>query len=183
MDHVKVYFYLSTMALTKQQKNDSVKHGSEKVAESQSLIFAEFKGVTMEHFKALRRDLRKVGADLKIIKKRLLSIVLKNAGIPIDSIAMKNQLGTVFAKGDITSVAGILHKFSKQLIKEKKGEFTVLSAYDIPGKHLADAQEFKVIATLPSREILLAQIAMLLTMPVKKLLIALNERSKQVVNS
>jgi ribosomal protein L10 len=41
-----------------------------------------------------------------------------------------------------------------------------------------DANEFKAIATLPSREVLLAQIAMMLTMPLKQMMMVLNERAK-----
>ena len=168
------------MALTKKQKVEQIDSGSKKLTESQTMVFAEFKGVSVEHFKKLRLELKKVGADMKIIKKRLLNIVLKNAGIAFDPTFMKNQLGTIFAKGDLTSVASIIHKFSKSLVKEKKGEFNVLGAYDFTAKQLVESAEFKIIATLPSREVLLAQLAMMFTMPMKKLMTALNERAKKV---
>ena len=45
-----------------------------------------------------------------------------------------------------------------------------------------DQNEFKTIAMLPSREILLAQIAMMLTMPLKQLMLTINERSKKYKN-
>jgi len=45
---------------------------------------------------------------------------------------------------------------------------------------MVDAKEFNLVAALPSREILLSQIAMMLTMPIKKLMLGLNERAKQV---
>ena len=169
------------MALTKKQKAELIDQGSERLKQNQTLVFAEFKGVTVEHFKSLRRELKSVGADIQVLKKRLLNVILKNAGVAFDPQTRKEQLGTIFAKGDLSSVAAIIHKFSKSLMKGKKGELTVLGAYNVLDKQLVDGNEFKVIATLPSREVLLAQIAMLLTMPVKKVLIALNERAKQTV--
>lgn len=170
------------MALTKKQKAETIDRGSERLKESQTLVFAEFKGVTVEHFKSLRRELRNAGADIQVLKKRLLNVVLKNAGVAFDPQTRKEQLGTIFAKGDISSIASIIYKFSKMLVKGKKGELTVLGAYNVIDKQLVDGNEFKAIATLPPREVLLAQIAMLLTMPIKKVLIALNERAKQTAN-
>ena len=133
----------------------------------------------MEDFKKLRRELKKAGAELKVLKKRLLNIALKNSGVNFDPMAAKTQLGTIFAKGDLTSVAGLIHKFAKDLTRAKKGEFAVIAAYDLAEKRLVDANEFKAIATLPPREVLLAQVAMMLTMPLKQLMMVLNEKSKK----
>ena len=177
------------MPLTKQQKSAILEDGIKKIKESKTLVFAEYNKVLVEDFKKLRRELKKVGADLKVLKKRLLNIALKNAGVNFsaggglasgwDLLAAKTQLGTIFAKGDLTSVAGPIHKFSKDLTRTKKGEFSVMAAYDLTEKRLVDFNEFKIIATLPSREVLLAQIVMMLTMPLKQMMITLNERSKQ----
>ena len=165
--------------LTKQQKSNLIDDGVKKIQSSRMLVFMEYNKVLVEDFKKLRRELKKAGADFKVLKKRLLNIALKNSGINFDSMAAKAQLGTIFAKGDLTSVAGLIHKFSKDLTKAKKGEFSVMAAYDLLEKRLVDINEFKAIATLPSREILLAQIAMMLTMPLKQMMMVLNERSKQ----
>ena len=166
--------------LTKQQKSALLDQGAKKLKESKAMVFAEFNGVLVEDFKKLRRELKKAGADLKILKKRLLNIVLKNAGVAFDATNAKTQLGTIFSKGDLASVAGLVHKFSKDITKSKKGAFAVMGAYDFNEKRLVDSTEFKAIATLPSREVLLAQIAMMLTMPLKQMMMVLNERSKKV---
>ncbi len=169
------------MPLTKQQKGELIDQASKKMSESQSAVFAEFSGVTVEDFKKLRRELKKAGADVKILKKRLLNIALKNAGVEFNpSSATKNQMGAIFSKGELQEVAGLVHKFAKDVAKAKKGEFSVMAAYDFGDKRLVDAKEFNVLATLPSREVLLAQVAMMLTMPLKQMMMVLNERSKQV---
>ncbi len=167
------------MALTKKQKSEILDAGTKKIGESKSLVFAEFNGVLVEDFKKLRRELKKSGADLQVLKKRLLNIALKNSNISFDPMSVKTQLGTIFSKSDLVGVAGIIHKFSKDLIKSKKGGFTVMGAYDFEEKRVVDSNEFKAIAVLPSREVLLAQIAMMLTMPLKQMMKVLEERSKQ----
>jgi large subunit ribosomal protein L10 len=168
------------MPLTKKQKISLIDEGVKKLKESSVAIFAGFNGVLVEDFKRFKKDLKKANADFKVVKKRLINISLKNSGIQFDAMSQKAQLGAIFAKGDLTSVAAIINKFAKELKKKKKGELEVIGAYDMTEKRLVDAKEFNLIATLPSKEILLAQIAMMLTMPMKKLMFGLNERAKQV---
>jgi large subunit ribosomal protein L10 len=164
--------------LTKQQKNELIENIGKKLKESQSIIFAEFGGVSVADFLRLKRQLKLASADLKVIKKRLLNIALKNSGIQFDSLITKAQLGAVFTKKDAISAAGLIHKFSKELEKSKKGIFSVIGAYDLVENKFISSNEFRILATLPSREILLAQIAMMLIMPLKQFMTALNERSK-----
>jgi len=168
------------MSLTKKQKISLVDESVKKLKENETAVFAGFNGVLVEDFKKLKRDLKKVGADLKVVKKRLLNISLKNSGINFDAMTAKSQMTAIFAKGDLTSVAAIINKFAKAIKKSKNGEFEVLGAYDTKENRLVDAKEFNIVATLPSREVLLSQIAMMLTMPIKKIMIGLNERAKQV---
>jgi ribosomal protein L10 len=168
------------MPLTKKQKTSLVDESVKRLKESETAVFMGFNGVLVEDFKRLKRDLKKVGADLKVVKKRLINISLKNSGIDFDAMTAKSQMAAVFAKGDLTSVAAIINKFAKDIKKSKKGEFEILGAYDMKEKRLIDTKEFNLVATLPSREVLLAQIAMMLTMPIKKIMIGLNERAKQI---
>lgn len=168
--------------LTKKQKSDLLEKSDKNIQGSKALIFLQFKGVSVGDFTKLRRELKKVNADLKIVKKRLLNIALKKAGISFEPGLIKEQLATIFAGGDLVSVAGTVHKFVKALIRSKKGELSVIGAYDFSEKKIFDPKEFNIIASLPSREVLLAQIAMMLTMPVKKIMTAINERSKKVTN-
>jgi large subunit ribosomal protein L10 len=118
------------------------------------------------------------GATYKVFKKRLLKIALKDAGIETDALGNKGQVVTVFAKEDLTSVAGSIFKFSKDLTKMKV-DFKVLGAFDREGNRAIPVAEFNVIAKLPSREVLLAQVMGTMTGPLRKVLIALNEIAKK----
>ncbi|MDP3729850.1 MAG: 50S ribosomal protein L10 [bacterium] len=169
--------------LTKIQKKSLIEEGGKRLQESETLVFAQFSGVSVESFKKLRRNLRAVGADVSVIKKRLLQIILQQAGVEFVTTNAKTQMATIFAKGDLSSVASIVHTFVKEIAKAKKGEFAIVGAFDLKEKRFVDAPEFKAIATLPSREVLLAQIAMMLTVPLKQIMTILNEKSKQVTQT
>ena len=98
----------------------------------------------------------------------------------IDPTQFEAQVGTIFIPGALyDGAASKIYGFIKGLVKEKK-ELKVLAAYDLAGQRLVTAAEFIAIAKLPSREALLTQIAFVLTMPMKKVLIALNGRKIQL---
>ena len=166
--------------LTKDQKKEQVELGGKELGEAKSLIFAAFTGVKTADVKNLKTALRALGAKYKVFKKRLLNIAMKNAGVAVDPMQFPGQLGTVFAPKAIYDIAGTVHKFAKALLKTAKVDFKVMGAYDAAEKKFYDAAAFATIAKLPSREVLLAQIAMMLTMPVKKVMVALNSRSEQL---
>lgn len=165
--------------LTKAQKKDQVALGEKELKNSKSLVFADFTGVPTGDIRNLKTALKAAGAKYKVFKKRLLNIAMKNAGVDVDPMQFNAQLGTVFSGTDIYGIAGMVQKFAKDLLRAKK-EFKVLGAYDATEKKFFDAAQFVAIAKLPPREVLLAQIAMMLTVPVKKVMIALNGRAEKL---
>jgi len=116
------------MSLTKKQKISLVDESAKRLKENETAVFVGFSGVLVEDFKKLKRELKKVGADLKVVKKRLINISLKNSGINFDAMVAKSQMAAIFAKGDLASVAVIINKFAKVIKKSKKGEFEALGA-------------------------------------------------------
>jgi large subunit ribosomal protein L10 len=165
---------------TKQQKAEEIAKGVGFVRESKSLIFADFTGVGVEAVKRLKKALKPANGSYRVIKKRLLGIALKRSGVDIALDGFKSQLGTVFLKGDISSAAGTVYKFAKDLAKEKQ-EFKVVGAYDIETKQFLDAAAFTTIAKLPTREVLLGQLMGILTAPIRSFMYVLGERGKNMV--
>ncbi len=166
--------------LTKSQKKSQVASSVEEIKKSQSLVFADFTGVSTPEVRILKLALKTLGAKFKVYKKSLLKIAMKQSGITVDADKFDSQLGTVFAPKCIYDVAGTVAKFAKDLLKNSKKEFKILGAYDNQEKRFVDSVQFAVIAKLPAREILLAQIAMMLTMPIKKVMVGLNGRKEQL---
>ena len=166
--------------LNKTQKKIQVASSIEEIKKSQSLVFADFTGVSTPQVQTLKLALKTMGAKFKVYKKSLLKIAMKQLGVAVDSEKFESQLGTVFAPKGIYDVAATVAKFSKDLLKNSKKEFKILGAYDATEKKFIDPAQFALIAKLPSREILLAQIAMMLTMPIKKVIVGLNSRKEQL---
>jgi len=164
--------------LTKQQKSEQIKEGKEILKDNKSLIFIDFSGVAMEELKKLRRALRDVGAKMKVFKKKLLRIAFKESGIDFNPEQFEAQAATVFSDKDIFEIAGSVYKFSKSL--KKDSSFGILGAYDLLAKLFIDAETVKKIGQLPPKEILLGQLVGMLSMPIKMLMNALNEKSKMV---
>ncbi len=152
--------------LTKSQKAKHIEQTGELLKKSKSLVFADFAGVPTQDINKLKAGLKKAGAAFRVVKKRLLNIVFKNAGIAADPTRYNAQVGTIFIPGELTDAAGMIYKFSKDLAKEKKN-FAVLGAYDIAAQSLIAPERFAAIAKLPSREALLAQALGMFTAPLR----------------
>lgn len=163
---------------TKQQKAKEIDSSTELLSKNQSVIFADFSGVSFEQIKRLKDELKKAGAIFKVFKKRLLRVAFKNSGLDFDPTQFENQVGIVAIPGNLSSGAGIVYKFSKDLAKEKK-EFKLLGAYEIPKKNFLNAEQFLTIAKLPSREILLAQLVGVLAGPIRTFMYIINELVKK----
>ena len=166
--------------LTKEQKVKAVKTSAEAIRASRNLVFADFTGAPVTEVNKLKRSLKAAGATFTVVKKRLLSIAMRQAGIDFDPTQFEAQVGTVFVSGELTSVASAIYKFAKDLEKKKK-HFNVLGAYDVPMKSFIDAKQFVVIAKLPTREILIAMIMGGITGPVRAFMSIVDQLSKRVV--
>lgn len=159
---------------SKEQKIQEVKTGEELFKKSQSLIFVDFSKVPSKNILLLKKKLKELGVRFKVIKKRLLRIIFKKNEIDFDpQSAFGGQVGAVFAPKDVYSIAGPVYKFFEGV--------KILGAYDIDKKQFLEPDLFKKIALLPTREVLLAQLAGVLTAPIKMFLYILNEKSKQMV--
>lgn len=163
------------MAKTKTQKQESVKFSEKEIKDSKFLVFADFAATTNEDLKAFRKAIRSINAKFSVVKKRLLGVALKNAGIDFNPKGQfTGQAGTIFAKGDISEIAQIAYKFSKE-----KQNFKLLGALDLAKKEPISQANIIAIGKLPAREVLLAQVLGGITGPMRKLLIGLNEVAKK----
>lgn len=161
--------------LTKTQKKEIVKKGSELLKESRNLILVDFSRTPAEAMRRLRRAIQDKKSQLKVIKKRLLGLILKEAGTDFDPAKFKTSVGAVFVSGELFDVAGDIYKFSK----DNEG-FKILGGYNLETKEFIDGAMIRRIGQLPSREVLLGQLLGMFTAPMRKLLIVLNEKAKKV---
>ena len=164
--------------LTKEQKKKHVELGAELAKNSQALIFADFSGTKTEEIKRLKKELRKLDAQFKVFKKRLLKFALQSSNVAFDPALFKTQIATIFSKKELTAIASAVYKFAKELSKTNKS-FGILGAYDAAEKSFLDANQFAALAKLPPREVLLAQLVGVLSGPVRAFLCVLDQLSKK----
>lgn len=165
--------------LTKKQKTEHVALGKDLIQKSEHLIFVDFSGLSVNDTRKLKNALKGFGSTYKVIKKRLVKIALKEAGIDFDPKQFEGQLGIIFVPKDFYGVASGVYGVLKELLKTKK-ELKIMGAYDIKGKAFIDAGAFASISKLPSREELFTRLVVYLTVPIKRLLIVLNGRKEKL---
>ena len=164
--------------LTKEQKKKVIASSEELVAKSHNVLFADFTGVSTAHLKKMRALMRELDGSFSVIKKRLVRIALKNKGIDFDPTRFDAQAGMIAMPGEIYEPAAKIYALVKEM-KKAKQNLEILGGIDIKEKKEISAEEFVTIAKLPSREVLLTQLAFMLTMPIKKVMVALGEQAKK----
>ena len=146
--------------LTKQQKIELVKGLAEKIKASKSAVFVDYKGLKVKDSTDLKKSLRKAGVEYVVVRKTLLDIALKNAGIEGASIkALDGQIALSLSNTDEISGAKIIDTFSKtnENVKMLGG---------VLGLQVMNADEVKALAKIPSKEELLAKLVGTLNAPV-----------------
>jgi len=135
----------------KQVKEAKVTEIQEKMEKAQSMVFTKYQGLTVEEDTQLRKKLREAGVDYKVYKNSLTTIAAKRLGFDGAIDLFKGPISIAFGYEDPTSGARILDEFAKTHKKiELKG--------GIIEKIIYDAAKIKEIASVPSRDVLLAKL-------------------------
>ena len=169
---------------TKVQKQEELDEARKLLEKSHALVFTDFTKVSAEDIRRFRRDLGKVDADFLVIKKRLLSILLKEKKIDVDLTKFKISVGTIFSRGDIEKISGPAFTFFSKLEVPEGGAKDVwvkhlLGGYDIAKKEPFDGAQMIYIGKLPPREVILSQLLGILSAPIRSFLYVLDQKSKQ----
>ena len=143
------------MAVTKARKSEQLTALEAHLKEAKSVAFTSNTKVTVLEVSALKKDLRTQNALYLTVKKTLIRIAFKNVySVDLDLATLPGQVAIVIAKGDAVSPFGVTNKYVNEWRKEEKMIF--VGGY-MEGR-LMDATETKKLATLPSREVLLAKL-------------------------
>lgn len=162
--------------LTKQQKIELVKELAEKIKVAKSAVFVDYKGLKVKDSTDLKRSLRKAGVNYVVVRKTLLDIALKNAGIEGVSVkTMDGQVALSLSNTDEVSGAKLIDTFSKtnENVKMLGG---------VLGTQVMNAAEVKALAKIPSKEELLAKLVGTLNAPVSGFVNVLAGNLRSLVN-
>lgn len=123
----------------------------EKLEKAQAVILASYQGLTVEEDTQLRKNLREAGVEYRVYKNTLVKIAAKELGIEGIDEYLEGPVSIAFGYEDATAPARILNDFAKD---HKKLD---LKAGVVEGKVFNEA-EVKQLATIPSKEVLIAKL-------------------------
>lgn len=162
--------------LTKEQKEAIVAEVAVVARSAQSVIAAEYRGITVEQMTKLRYDARKAGVYLKVVKNTLARRALTDTGYACMSDSLKGPLVLAFSKEEPAAAARIMRDFAKD------NEKLVVKAIALSGKLLSPG-DLTALATMPTREEALSKLLAVMKAPVEKLARTLNEVPGKLVRT
>ncbi len=133
---------------------------AESAKEAKALVFSDFKGVSVKDISAIRGELRKSGSRFQVLKKTLLNIALRDAGIAVDARKLEGQVGVAFSTDEVSAA-----KVIADYIKANKDLKLSIVGGALEGKALS-ADEVKALAKLPSKDELRGILAGTLQAPI-----------------
>ena len=139
------------MNKNRQIKEAKVAEIREKLEKAQAIVLADYQGLTVEEDTALRKTLREAGVEYKVYKNNLVTLAAKELGIEGLDSYLEGPVSIAFGYEDATATARVLHTFAKD---HKKLE---LKAGMVEGT-LYNKEEVEKLATIPSKEVLIAKL-------------------------
>ena len=159
-EQVALYCEEKTLSLSRNEKAAVVADVTAQVAKSQTLTLAEYRGLTVEHLNKLRVDARAKGVYLHVLKNTLARRAV--VGTPFEVIAQSMVGPLIYGfSEDAVAAAKVMSDFAKGNDK------LIIKAGAFGGKAL-DANGVKALASIPSKEVLLAQFLGLLQSPISR---------------
>ena len=148
---------------------------SDKLAQAQAVVLAEYRGLTVEHMTQLRVNARDNGVYLRVLKNTLARRAVN--GTPFEQLA--DQMVGPLAYGiseDPIAAAKVLSEFAKS------NEKFVIKVGAMPNQVMSTA-DVAQLATMPSRDELLAKLLGTLQAPIAKFVQTLNEVPSKFVRT
>lgn len=138
--------------MNRHQKENTVQGLSTKFTTNEAAFIVRFQGLTVSDLQELRFKLEQKDGEFKVAKNRLMKLAMtKEADCLGLGSLMKGQTGLVFVKSDFTGVAKVLADFAK-----KNTALEIVAG--CCEAQLFDTAGVKQLATIPSREVLLARL-------------------------
>jgi len=162
------------MATSKSKKSKVLDEVSGVLDASANLVLTEYRGINVADMTALRADLRKAGVKFKVVKNTLMKKMLKEHGAPGLEPQLHGPVGVAFLGADVA--AG-----SKAVVEAaKKNPLFIVKSGLVEGKVIG-TEGVQALASLPPREVLLAQLLGTLQAPVRGFMTVIRGNTQKLV--
>ena len=135
---------------------------SELLNGAKSAVVVDYRGLTVEQDTQLRKQLREAGVTYKVYKNTMIRFAAKGTEFEALEPHLEGPTALAVSKEDATAPARVLAEFAK------KADKLELKAGVVEGTYY-DEKGIKVIATIPSREVLLGKVTGKHPVPDRKL--------------
>lgn len=144
--------------MRKEAKQKQISELHEKFSTATVAILTEYKGLNVTEMTELRRQLRSVNAELRVVKNTLAVRAAEGTRLSEAKPAFQGPVAVALGYADPVAPARIVKEFSdkKEQLKIKLGV--------IEGR-VIDSKNLKAVARLPKREVLLANLVGQLQLP------------------
>lgn len=163
------------MAITRAKKEELVALYKEHIENSETLVFTDYRGVTVPEVQSLRNKLREHNAVFMVVKNSLFGIALEQAERPPLDELLEGPNAVVFLGDDISTVVKALEDW----IEDEDEVITIKGG--LMASSILSAEDVGALTDLPTREQTLAMILGALQAPSSKLVRTLNAPADQLV--
>jgi large subunit ribosomal protein L10 len=163
------------MAITKEKKKKILEQLKEKIEKQKIMIFVDFTGLKNKDFFALRKKLRELGNDMKVAKKTLINLALKEKDLNVvDVRKMLGEVAVIFGMKDEITGAKIVYEFSRE-----NKNLKILGG--ILEKNFIGPEKIEELAKLPTKEELLAKLVSDISAPISNFVYVLKSIPQSLV--
>ena len=148
------------MSLNRSEKEAVISDVTTLAAKAQTLVIAEYRGITVADMTKLRNNARSAGVNLSVLKNTLARRAVAGSAFEVVADQMSGPLIYGFSV-DAVAAAKVVSEFAKTNDK------LVIRAGAYGGKAL-DVNGVKQLASIPSKEVLLAQLLGLMQSPISR---------------
>ena len=139
-----------------QEKKEIVASLKEELTSAKGAVLTSYKGLTVAQDTQLRRALREAGVSSHVVKNTLTTLAAKEAGMEALVSHLAGTTALASSKEDAVAPAKVISEFIKKNKLADAGILTVKAGL-VEGK-VIDAKEVEALASLPSREVLIAKL-------------------------
>lgn len=136
-------------------KYDVVAHLKERISSAKAIVLVDYKGINVEQVNQLRRNFRAGEVDYFVQKNTLVRLALNDLGITELDAHLAGPTAVAICHTDEVAPARVLVKFLKEVMEN--ANYPSFKAGYVAGQFL-DGEQLKALASLPSRDELLAKV-------------------------
>jgi len=148
-------------------KKEIVAGLTEEFKSAQSIVFTDYRGLTVEQDTAMRAALRKAGVSYQVVKNTLSTRALKDIGVSGLEAMLKGPTAIAYSTQDVVSAAKVVKEYA-----DKYDKLTIKGGV-LDGQPIS-ADDVNRLAQIPGRDVLYGQLVFGLISPIAKLAIILN---------